>query len=251
MRAKDVMTTHVLTVGSDASVMQAAQLMLKNQISGLPVVDSNGSLVGIVTEGDFLRRGEIGTARRRPRWLEFLIGPGRLAEEYVRVSGRKVKEIMSTNLHTITEDTPIGEVVDLMERKRIKRLPVVQGRRLVGIVSRANLLHAVASLAQNAVPPTSSSDEGLRQRLLADLKKSSWAPREMLNVVVRNGVVDLWGTITDERERQALIVAAENVSGVKSVRDHLVWIEPFSGMAILPPEEQSSQAKACDLPDKL
>ena len=244
MRAKDVMTTHVLTIGSDASVMQAAQLMLKNQISGLPVVDATGSLVGIVTEGDFLRRGEIGTEHRRPRWLEFLIGPGRLAGEYVRACGRKVDEIMSTDLYTITEGTSLGEVVDLMERHRIKRLPVVQGRRLVGIVSRANLLHAVASLAQNAAPSITGSDEDLRQRLLADLKKSAWAPREMLNVIVRDGVVDLWGTITDERERQALIVAAENVSGVKRVRDHLVWIEPFSGMAVLPPEEQSSPAKA-------
>ena len=244
MRARDVMTTHVLTIGSDASVMQAAQLMLKNRISGLPVVDATGSLVGIVTEGDFLRRGEIGTEHRRPRWLEFLIGPGRLAGEYVRACGRKVDEIMSTGLHTITEDTPLGEVVDLMERHRIKRLPVVQGRRLVGIVSRANLLHAVASLTQNVAQSTIGSDEALRQRLLADLKKSAWAPREMLNVIVRDGVVDLWGTITDERERQALIVAAENVPGVKRVRDHLVWIEPFSGMAVLPPEEQSSQAKA-------
>ena len=135
MRAKDVMTTHVLTIGSDASVMQAAQLMLKNQISGLPVVDATGALVGIVTEGDFLRRGEIGTGHRRPRWLEFLIGPGRLAGEYVRACGRKVDEIMSTDLHTIAEDTPLADVVDLMERYRIKRLPVVQGRRLVGIVS--------------------------------------------------------------------------------------------------------------------
>ena len=244
MRAKDVMTTYVLTIGSDASVMQAAQLMLKNQISGLPVVDATGSLAGIVTEGDFLRRGEIGTEHRRPRWLEFLIGPGRLAGEYVRACGRKVDEIMSTDLHTVTEDTPLGVVVDLMERYRIKRLPVVQGRRLVGIVSRANLLHAVASLAQNAAQSTTGSDDALRQRLLADLKKSAWAPREMLNVIVCDGVVDLWGTITDERERQALIVAAENVPGVKRVRDHLVWIEPFSGMAVLPPEEQSSQAKA-------
>jgi osmotically-inducible protein OsmY len=121
---------------------------------------------------------------------------------------------------------------------------VVQGRRLVGIVSRANLLHAVASLAQNVAQSTIGSDEALRQRLLADLKKSAWAPREMLNVIVRDGVVDLWGTITDERERQALIVAAENVPGVKRVRDHLVWIEPFSGMAVLPPEEQWPQAKA-------
>lgn len=243
MDAKDVMTTRVVSVAANASILRAAQLMLQNKISGLPVVDDGGNLVGLVTEGDFLRRGEIGTQRRRARWLEFLIGPGRLAEEYVRACGRKVDEIMTRNLHTISEDMPLVEAVNLMERYRIKRLPVVRGRELVGIVSRANLVQAFMSLARNA-ETGKPGDGAIRKRLMSELGKWSWVPHGMLNVVVRDGTVDLWGSITDDRERQALIVAAENVPGVKEVHDHLVWIEPMSGMAVLPTEEQESARAA-------
>ena len=237
MRAKDVMTERVVSIKSTASIMQAAQSMLHHRISGLPVVDDAGHLVGIVTEGDFLRRGELETQRRRPRWLEFLIGPGRLANEYVRACGRKVGEIMTRDVHTVTEDTPLSDVVQSMERYRIKRLPVVHAGHLVGIVSRANLLHAVTSLARTS-EPQSSSDAALRKRLLRELHRSSWASVAALNIVVWDGVVDLWGTITDDRERQALIVAAENVAGVKKVQDHLVLVEPLSGLPVLLSEHE-------------
>ena len=140
MKAQDVMTLGVVSVQSNASVMRAVQLMLQNEISGLPVVDDKGSLVGIVTEGDFLRRGELGTQRKRPRWLEFLVGPGRLAEEYVHACGRKVDEIMTPDPYTVSVDTPVDEIVRLMEKHRIKRLPVVEDGKPVGVVSRANLL---------------------------------------------------------------------------------------------------------------
>src|SRR5215813_1286805 len=140
MRVKDVMTPKVICVGVDEAVVKAARLMLQHQISGLPVVDKEGELIGVVTEGDFLRRGELGTQRRRPRWLEFLIGPGRLATEYVQACGRKIDEVMTPDLHTITPDTTLEEIVRLMERHRVKRLPVVEAGKLVGIVSRANLL---------------------------------------------------------------------------------------------------------------
>ena len=241
MKAKDVMTTRVLTVPQGSSIMEAARLMLHKRISGLPVVDDGGNLVGVVSEGDFLRRGEIGTQRRRPRWLEFLIGPGRLAAEYVRACGRKVDEIMTRDLHTITEETPLADVVQLMERHRIKRLPVVRGRQLVGIVTRANLLHAVASLA----PKTFKSDDAaIRKRIIQELDSCPWAPLAMLNIVVWEGIVDLWGSITDDRERQAVIVAAENVPGVKAVRDHLVLIAPRSREAALLWPAEPAPAKA-------
>jgi len=238
MKARDVMTYGAITVGADASVMQAARLMLQNKISGLPVVDANGQLVGIVTEGDFLRRGELGTQHRRPRWLEFLIGPGRLATEYVRACGRKVEEIMTPGPQTVTTDTPLEEVVLLMERHRIKRLPVVEGGKIVGIVSRANLLHALASLAREA-KPQGGDDAAIRDRILAECARHPWMPH--INVVVRDGVVGLWGAITDERERQAFIVAAENVPGVKAVHDHLAWIEPTSGIVLLSEEDAARE----------
>lgn len=241
MKAHDVMTWGVISVEATASVMRAAQIMLENNISGLPVVDASGNLVGIVTEGDFLRRGEVGTQRRRPRWLEFLIGPGRLATEYVRACGRKVGEIMTPNPYTVAQDTPLDEIVTLMEKHRIKRLPVVSGGKPVGVVSRANLLHALASLAREA-QPSASDDTAIRSRILAELSKHSWASE--INVVVRNGVVELWGAITDDRQRQAYVVAAENVPGVKGVHNHLVWVEPMFGMVFLQSEEDKAQARA-------
>jgi CBS domain-containing protein len=236
MKARDVMTPRVISIETDAPIMRAVQLMLQNRISGLPVVGPKGELVGMVTEGDFIRRGEIGTQRRRNRWLEFLIGPGRLADEYVHARGRKVEEVMTREPVTVTEDTPLDEVVRLMERHRIKRLPVMRGGELVGIVTRANIMHALVSLAVEAKAPA-GDDAAIREQILAECAKQSWAP--MTNVVVRNGVVELWGTITDERERAALIVASENVPGVKTVHDHLVWIEPNSGFVIQSEEDEA------------
>lgn len=235
MNASDIMTQRTITIGPDSSVMQAIQLMLEQRISGLPVVDDTGALVGILTEGDLLRRVELGTQKRRPRWIEFLIGPGRLASEYVSASGRKVNEVMSAPVYTIAEDTPLADVVKLMEEKRVNRLPVVRDRALVGIVSRANLLRALASIAREA-RPSNVSDATIRQQLLAELEKQSWAPVSLVDVVVRDGVVHLWGTITEERQRPAIKVAAENIPGVKGVEDHLAWIEPMSGM-VLPAAE--------------
>jgi CBS domain-containing protein len=236
MKTHDVMTWGAITVEPESSVARAVRLMLQNKISGLPVVDDKGELVGMVTEGDFLRRSELGTQRRRPRWLEFLLGPGRLAAEYVQSSGQKVAEIMTPETRTITPETPLDEVVSLMERHRVKRLPVVQDGKLVGIVSRANLLHALASVAREVKAPA-GDDATIREQIMAECAKQRWAPH--INVVVRDGMVGLWGVITDERERQALIVAAENVPGVKGVHDHLAWVEPTSGMIVLSDEDEA------------
>lgn len=241
MQVRDVMTRSVITVEPEESVLLAARLMLQHRISGLPVVNGKGTLVGIVTEGDFLRRGELGTTRQRPKWLEFIVGPGRLADEYVHSSGRKVAEIMTPDPYTIAEDASLESVVEAMERRRIKRLPVVRDGRLVGIVSRANLMHALASLAR-AAPPSASDDITIRERSLAALAEHNWALG--VNVVVKNGIVELGGTITDERERRACIVAVENVPGVTAVHDHLVWIEPISGMEFLSAEDEAAERAA-------
>jgi CBS domain-containing protein len=231
MKAKDVMTRNVASVGGDATILQAARLMLQQRISGLPVVNAGGELVGIITEGDFLRRMEIGTERRRSRWLDLLFGPGKLAGEYTHAHGRKVAEVMATELHTIGEETPLNEIVAQMERHRIKRLPVLRGKKLVGIVTRANLMHALATLARVA-PVPAKDDAAIRERLLAELNTEQWAPIALINVVVHNGVVELWGTILDGRQRGALKVVAENIPGVKAVHDHLVWIDPMSGLVM-------------------
>jgi CBS domain-containing protein len=243
MKTRDVMTTRVISVEVDDSVLRAVRLMLQNRISGLPVVGPKGELVGMVTEGDFLRRGETVTERHRSRWLEFVAGPGRLADEYVHARGRKVGEVMTGEPITVTEDTPLDEVVRLMERHRIKRLPVVREGKLIGIVTRADIMHALVSLAPEAKAPA-ADDAGIREQILAECKNQFWAP--MINVVVRNGVVDLWGTIADERERQAFVVVSENVPGVKAVHDHLIWIQPHSGLILQSDEDWRTQAYESD-----
>ena len=236
MKALDVMARTVISVDPDATVLQAARQMLQHRLSGLPVIDKGGNLVGILSEGDFLRRRETQTERKHSRWLEFLMGPGKLAAEYTHSHGSKVAEVMTVDVCTVTEDTALEDVVELMERRRIKRVPVVRGKQVVGIITRANLMHAMVSLARIA-PKDAKDDTTIREKLLAEMQKEKWAPTAMVNVVVRGGVVELWGSIFDERHREALKVMAENISAVRAVKDHLVWIEPTTGMALGPRDE--------------
>ena len=233
MNASDVMTREVVTIGPDATVLQAARLMLQHRISGLPVVDGEGNLVGVVSEGDFLRRRETRTERRRSRWLEFIMGPGKIAEEYTRTHGSRVDEVMTRDVQTVDENAALEDIIELMEQYRIKRVPVMSGATLVGIVTRSNLMRAMVSIARVAPAPQSPKDDGaIRSQILAELEKQNWAPGASLDVVVRDGVVELFGVITDERQRDALKVACENIAGVQSVKDHLCWIDPTSGVAL-------------------
>jgi CBS domain-containing protein len=235
MRAHQIMTRPVVTVSPEARIVEAANIMLQRHISGLPVVDAAGKLVGIVSEGDLIRRPEIGTQKKRARWLGFLTGPGKLAEDFVHEQGRKVGEVMTKSPLTVTEDTALADIADLMEKNNLKRLPVMRGDALVGIVSRANLLQAVASLARYIPDPT-ADDDHIRNRVIAALQKQDWCPFG-LNVIVRDGIVHLSGVITDERSRQAAIVAAENIDGVKKVHDHLCWVDTFTGTYLNSPED--------------
>jgi CBS domain-containing protein len=237
MRAHQIMTRSVISVTPDTSIIEAAAIMLKRHVSGLPVVDAAGKLVGIVSEGDFIHRGEIGTQRKRGRWLKFILGPGRSASDFVHEHGRKVSEVMTTSPLTITEDAALAEIVDIMERNNVKRLPVMNGDRVVGIVSRANLLQAVASLARQVPDPT-ADDDHIRKRVIDALERNEWCPFG-LNVIVRDGIVHLSGVITDESTRQAAVVAAENVDGVKKVHDHLCWVDTMSGIYLNSPEDDN------------
>jgi CBS domain-containing protein len=235
MRAHQIMTKFVVTVTPETTILKAANIMLQLHVSALPVLDSAGKLVGIVSEGDFIRRSEIGTQRKRGRWLRFLLGPGQTATDCVHEHGRKVSEVMTPEPLTVTEDTTLEEIVASMETNGVKRLPVMRGNELVGIVSRANLLQAVASLAREIPDPT-ADDDHIRRRIIDILEKNDWCPMG-LGVVVRDGIVHLSGIITEERSRQAAIVGAENVAGVKKVHDHLCWVEPMSGMYLESPED--------------
>ncbi|EIM25410.1 CBS domain-containing protein [Microvirga lotononidis] len=228
MIVEDVMTAPVISVEPSTTIAEAAKLMLADRISGLPVTMRDGTLVGMLSEGDLLRRGELGTERKRPSWLEFLIGSGKLADEYVRSHGRKVEQVMSTDPVTTRRDAPIEEIVTAMDRHRIKRLPVIDNGKVVGIVARSDVLRALARTL-SAVSPEVVADDRIHKAVLEEMDKQNWGGR-FIRVRVENGVVTLTGAILDEREREAAKVAAENVPGVKEVVDQLRWFEPSSGI---------------------
>jgi CBS-domain-containing membrane protein len=240
LHAADIMTSAVFSIDADMSVVDAARMMLQHKISGLPVVNRENNLIGMITEGDLLRRAEIGTERHRSPWLELLLGPGRAADDYTMTHARKVSEIMSDGIVSVTPDTPLDRVVALMERHRIKRVPVLSGKRIVGIVSRANLLAALVDATPKATI-VNPSDSAIRDAILVELKRQSWAPSGTVEIEVKDGVVELRGIITDGREREALRIVAENAAGAKAVTDHLTYVEPMSGMAIGPRDEGANR----------
>jgi CBS domain-containing protein len=203
-------------------VQAAAKLLDDNRISGMPVVDAAGQVIGMISEGDLLRRAEIGTCeRRRSWWLEFFTSTRELASEYVKAHAHTVKDIMHQPVVSVREDTALAEIADLLERYRIKRVPVLRDGKLVGIVSRSNLIRALASVAPVKLA-TLSSDQESREAVLRELSGRRWAlPRH--GVIVQDGVAHLWGIVQSEDERSAIRVAAEGVPGVKGVRDHLYF----------------------------
>jgi CBS domain-containing protein len=234
MIASDVMTRNVISVSPDATIADAVELMLERGISGLLVVDSSGTLAGIVTEGDLLRRDELGTGRRRSWWLRLIASPGRQAADFTRTHGRKVADVMTRDVLSVNAKSPLTDIVAMMEEHRVKRVPVLDGDHVVGVVSRADLLRAL-SVAARERGAASADDATIRDHILDTLARETWAPRTTLNVTVVNGVVDLWGTISNDQERRAICVIAENTPGVKKVIDHLVFVEAYTGTVIEPP----------------
>ncbi len=238
MIVSDVMTRKVLSVTPDESVEQAANLMLKHGLSGLFVVDTKGTLAGVVTEGDLLRRDEIGTQRHRPWWLRMLVSPGQQALDFTRANGKRVSDVMTPEVICVASDTSLEDVVETMEKHRIKRVAVTENGHMVGVVARSDLLRALLSREREKTPPaTQSDDRTIRSAILAALEDQSWAPMTTLNVTVASGTVDVWGTITNPDERRAICVIAENVAGVKEVHDHLVYVEPYTGTVIESPDD--------------
>jgi CBS domain-containing protein len=225
MNAADVMVSNVITVGADASVHDVADILLTNRISALPVVGKNGELVGIISEGDLIRRAETDSQRRRSWWLELLIGKGPLAAEYVKSHGRRVGDIMTREVVTAAPDTPLRDIAALLERYRIKRVPIVKDGKVVGIVSRANLVQALASRWKDTATRSSIDDLTIREEVMARLDAEPWTRYLPLNVIVHGGTVDLWGVVDSEAQKQAVRVAAETTPGVRGVNDHLL-VEP-------------------------
>ncbi len=225
MLAKDIMTTDVITIAPSLGVQQIAQLLLSCNISGVPVVDAEGALVGMVSEGDLIRReGE--PERHRSWWLNLFADPQEQARDYIKSHGRRAEEVMTREVITVGEDTPVGEIAQLLEKRRIKRVPVVRDGRIVGIVSRANLLHGLATHKDRLGITPSPDERTIREEVLALVKREGWITHGSLNVMVADSVVELWGWVDSEDERKALLIAVEEIAGVRTVNDHLGSLPP-------------------------
>lgn len=231
MQAEAIMTTPVVTIDPGASIADAAELMLARKIGCLPVVRDDGTVVGIISEGDFLRRQELGTQRVRPRWLEVVLGPGKIANDYVLANGRRIDEVMTRQVVSAPADASLVEIVGLMIENNIKNVPIVQAERLVGIVTRTDLLRPLSRILPKS-GATTADDESIRKNVLAELQSQAWSGGDLIGVSVDRGAVELSGAIFDERQRQAAVVAAENVAGVKAVKDSLFRVGPLSVLLV-------------------
>ena len=232
MRAMDVMTTNVITVEPDTAVQELATLLSDRGISGVPVVDKDSRLVGIVSEGDLLHRTETGTERRtqrrRSRWLDNFASDQAAARDYVKAHGRTVREIMTRDVISVSDTTELADIATLLETRRIRRVPVVRDGQLVGIISRANLVRALAMTKSESAIEADSDDRTIRQKLIAELTGQEWVHMWGADIIVRDRVVHLW--FSDDRsdeERQAVRIAAENIPGVRQVQEHIVPVPAF------------------------
>lgn len=226
MKARDIMSVKVVTVSPSTPVRELAALMIEKHVSGLPVLNDSGKLVGMVSEGDLLRRPEIDTEKHRRRWASFFTTADEQAREFTKSHALRAADLMTEQVIHVSEETPLGDIVGLMEKHNVKRLPVLSHGKLVGIVSRADLLRALAAHQAKPLPAPADSDAAIRAAMNEVLAKDEWAMSAMVNVIVSAGVVHLWGVVDSKDQRRALRVAAENIPGVTAVEEHLSFSLP-------------------------
>jgi len=220
MKAMDVMVRDVMTVKPDDSVSDVVKLLAEHDVSALPVVSADGQVVGMISEADLMRRPEIGTEKHRPWWIEAITPAATLAEDFAKSHGH-VDEIMSRHVISASEDTSLGDIATLLERHRIKRIPILRGGKLVGVVSQSNLIQALAS-SQAQAHAGAETDRDIRVQILSRLGEQDWTDFGSRNVIVTDGIVHLWGLVGSEEERKALTALAEDVPGVVRVSDEMI-----------------------------
>lgn len=231
MRASQVMTPDVLSISSDATIFEAAELLIGGGVSAMPVVDKTGKMVGIVSEADLMRRAELGTEPHKS-WLQRIFSDdAAAAKEYVTLHARRVSDVMSRNVVSVAEDDTLGHVAEMMARHKVKRVPVLRDGAIVGVVSRANLLQALVSWDPKA-SRTPLSDDQIRREVESAVSRQPWTSPWPTNVVVNAGVVHLWGFVATEAARDAYRVAAENVPGVRKVKNHMRRIPASVNMGV-------------------
>ena len=234
MNAADIMTTNVITIHADTQLREIAALLLKHRISGLPVVNDDQHLIGIVSEGDLLRRVEIGTDDRHAWWLAEVLTTRDRSADYVKTHGRKAADLLTKGVITVGPDAPLYEIAGLLEKHQIKRVPVTRDGKLIGIVSRANLLHALAvEVDGNAAEAdaTQLSDRELRKKIMSELQEAAGIDAPLLNVIVNDGAVQLWGAVDTVNKKKAVQIAVESISGIKSIENNVGlvprWVDAY------------------------
>jgi len=229
LKAKDIMTSPVVTATPETTVREIAETLLKRHISAVPVVDEKNQVVGVVSEGDLIRRAEIGTDQKpRSWWLDLFADPAAEATDYAKSHGLRARDVMTRKVVAAGPDATLVDIAEILEKHHIKRVPILEGGRLIGIVSRANLLQGLAMAAARPLAAATADDKGIRERIVAALAREPWASVGTTNVTVSNGAVEFWGTVGSPEEMRASRVLAEGVAGVKSVADHR-GLRPLAG----------------------
>lgn len=221
MFAKDIMTTQVVSVDPDKPISEIAKLLIERRISAVPVVDKDNKLLGMVSEGDLVHRVRGDHELPRSWWLSLVGDPNDVPQEYIRSHGKAAKDVMTKDVVTATEQDSISEISELLETKKIKRVPIIKNDELVGIVSRANIIQALVAQDEKNMPKVVTSDQEIREILLKELGNHAWVSNATFNVVVGDGIVRYWGFVVSEDARKALLLAANNVPGVKGIEDNL------------------------------
>ncbi len=221
MKAKDIMTATVISVPQTATVEDATELMLAHHVSALPVTDTDGKLVGLISEGDLMRRVRDKEEPRRSWWLDLFRGTGESAQDFVKARSHKVSDVMTPDVIGVDEDTSVGTIARLLERHRIKRVPVTRHGAIVGIVSRSNLLHALSTIGDDTFPEPPQCDRDLRGRIETALKEVPVITVNLINFKVEAGYISVWGVVDSDFEENAVRVAIENVSGVRGIEMHV------------------------------
>jgi CBS-domain-containing membrane protein len=237
MHVKEVMSEGVIGVDESANLFDAVQTMLEARVSAVFVFSAAGSIVGILSEGDLLRRTELGSAQQRSRWLDFFLTGSKAAHDYAHSHGRKVSDVMTKFIVSVSEDAEIAEAIDIMTERHFKRLPVMRGDEVVGVIARSDILREL--MKARSKTEAARPDAEIRTMLEAQIADHAWADARDVGVFVDHGVVTLDGSVSDERIRRAIVVMAENTPGVTSVRNDLAWIEPNSGLLLNGEDERA------------
>lgn len=221
MKVRDVMTPNVVSVTADLTVAEVAKLMLDRRISAVPVVDGSEKVVGVISEGDLIRRPELDTDKPRSRWLRFFMSDEDRARDYVKTHGLRARDVMSQPVVGVSPDATLTDVVNLMTARRIKRVMVLEHGKLVGVITRSDLLrmlHAREAMPTEGVP---QDDASIREKILKTIDGQGWAASAIINVQVTNGTAYLWGVVDSDEQRKAILVAVQGVPGVRATEDHL------------------------------